>query len=77
MKWTDALAQVQNDRIEKPAHGFQTRQEVHAAMKLSAAQGDKAIKQLLAAGIAERRDYYTKTGKGICKVPHYRLKAGR
>ena len=71
--WADALDNLLMKRAEKVPEGWKTSAQVAAAMGMCEEMGKVKCKQLVAAGLAERREFRVKWGKMVRPRPHYRL----
>ncbi len=64
-EWAEALDRLLSQRVETVPPGWKTAREVGEQLGVCA--------ELVAAGLAERKDFRVKWGRGIRGLPHYRL----
>ena len=72
-EWAEALDRLMNNRVETVPAGWKSAKEIAQELGMCYEMGKIKAKQLVKGGLAERRDFRVKWGRGIRATPHYRL----
>jgi predicted ArsR family transcriptional regulator len=72
-EWAEALDRLMSNRMEPVPAGFKTAKEIGQELGVCYEMAKLKAKELVAAGLAERKDFKIKWGPGIRATPHYRL----
>ena len=72
-EWAEALDRLMSQRIEAVPAGWKTAREVGEQLGVCYEMAKIRCKDLVEAGLAERKDFRVKWGRGIRGTPHYRL----
>ena len=70
----DLAAALASSGAETPPEGWQTINQYAEAGGVQCAQAGNILRQALAAGLVERRQFRIMTGAGVRPVLHYRRK---
>ncbi len=73
LSWAAALDSMLGQRTEAVPKGWKTASEVAAELGMCEEMGKVKCKQLVAAGLAERKEFRVKWGNMVRPRPHYRL----
>ena len=76
-EWAEALDRLMSQRIEAVPAGWKTAREIGEQLGMCYEMAKLKAKELVAAGLAERRDFRVKWGRGIRGLSHYRLVSGK
>ena len=74
-EWAEALDRLLSQRVETVPPGWKTAREVGEQLGVCYEMAKIKCKDLVDAGLAERKDFRVKWGRGIRGTPHYRLVA--
>jgi len=72
-EWAEALDRLLSQRVETVPPGWKTAREVGEQLGVCYEMAKLKCAELVAAGLAERKDFRVKWGRGIRGLPHYRL----
>ena len=72
-EWAEALDRLLSQRVETVPPGWKTAREVGEQLGVCYEMAKLKCADLVAAGLAERKDFRVKWGRGIRGTPHYRL----
>lgn len=72
-EWAEALDRLLNQRVEAIPAGWKTAKEIGDQLGVCYEMAKLRAKELVEAGLAERRNFKVKWGRGIRATPHYRL----
>ena len=72
-EWAEALDRLMSNRMEVVPAGFKTARDIAVEMGVCYEMAKLKCAELVAAGMAERKDFKVKWGRGIRAFPHYRL----
>jgi predicted ArsR family transcriptional regulator len=72
-EWAEALDRLLSQRGETVPPGWKTAREVGEQLGVCYEMAKLKCAELVAAGLAERKDFRVKWGRGIRGLPHYRL----
>ena len=72
-EWVEALDRLLSQRVEAVPPGWKTAREIGEQLGMCYEMAKLKAKELVEAGLAERRDFKVKWGRGIRGLPHYRL----
>lgn len=73
LAWAKALDQLLVKRVEQVPPGYRSADKLAEEMDLCYEMAKIKCQQLVKAGLAERRDFRVKWGKGVRLRPFYRL----
>lgn len=72
-EWAEALDRLLTKRIEAVPPGWKNCKEIAKELGVCYEMAKLKAKELVDAGLAERRDFKVQWGKGVRATPHYRL----
>lgn len=72
-EWAEALDRLMSHRCEAVPAGFKTAREIGQELGCCYEMAKIKCAQLVEAGLAERKEFRVKWGRGIRALPHYRL----
>ena len=72
-EWAEALDRLMSHRVESVPPGWKTGREISQQLGICYEMAKIKAKQLVQAGLAERKDFKVKWGRGVRATPHYRL----
>ena len=72
-EWAEALDRLLSHRMEAVPPGWKTAKEIGEELGFCYEMAKIKAGQLVAAGLAERKDFRVKWGRGVRPLPHYRL----
>ena len=73
LAWAKALDQLMRIRIDEVPAGFRSPDDLSKEMGLCIEMAKLKCRDLVKAGLAERKDFRVKWGRGIRSRPFYRL----
>ena len=77
LAWAKALDQLLVKRVEQVPAGWRSADELAKQLDLCYEMAKLKCRDLVKAGLAERKDFRVKWGKGVRLKPFYRLLASR
>lgn len=72
-EWAEALDRLLSHQMEPVPAGWKTAQEIAKEMGFCLEMAKIKARAMVKAGLAERRDFRVKWGRGVRPTPHYRL----
>jgi predicted ArsR family transcriptional regulator len=72
-EWAEALDRLLSQRVETVPPGWKTAREVGEQLGVCYEMAKLKCAELVAAGLAERKNFRVKWGRGIRGLPHFRL----
>lgn len=73
LAWAKALDQLLGKRVEPVPSGWRSADDLAKQMGLCYEMAKLKCRDLVRAGLAERKDFRVKWGKGVRQKPFYRL----
>lgn len=73
LAWARALDQLMAKRVEAVPAGFKAPEELAKELGFCYEMAKIKCRELVQAGLAERKDFRVKWGRGLRMRPHYRL----
>lgn len=77
LAWAKALEQLLTKRVDEVPEGYRSPEDLAKEMDLCYEMAKIKCRQLVKAGLAEKRDFRVKWGKGVRLRPYYRLVSGK
>jgi len=71
--WAEALDRLMSRQVETVPPAYKTPKEIANQLGICEEMAKLKAKELVKAGLAERKDFRVRWGKGIRATPHYRL----
>ena len=72
-EWAEALDRLMSQRCDAVPPGWKTAKQIAEEMDVCYEMAKLKLKDLVDAGLAERKDFKVKWGRGIRGLPHFRL----
>lgn len=72
-EWAEALDRLLSQRMEVVPPGWKTAHEIAKELGICFEMAKLRARDMVKAGLAERRDFRVRWGKGVRPTPYYRL----